>query len=81
MGFIGTFTRFIVSVAIFVVVLALGIIFSPQLISFFGNLPGTVTIGNVEIPILASIVASLVLTVLINLIALPFRRNRGATAS
>jgi hypothetical protein len=83
MGFIGSFVRLLVALVIFVGVLVLGIIFSPQLASLFKNLPGTVTIGNgnsqVEIPILASIAVSLVLTLVLNLIMLPFRRRSAET--
>ncbi len=75
MGLIGSFVRFIVSIGLLIAVLVLGIVFAPQLISAFGNMPGTVTVGNVQIPLLASIIASLVLTLVVNLIAIPFRRS------
>lgn len=75
MGLIGSFVRFIVSIGLFIAVLVLGIVFSGQLISAFGNMPGTITVGNVQVPLLASIVASLVLTLVVNLIAIPFRRS------
>lgn len=78
MGLIGTFVRFIISVAIFLVILALGIVFGPQLYSALGTLPGTIVIGNVEIPVLASIVASVALSLLLNLVTLPFRRHNEA---
>ena len=77
MGLIGGFFRLIFSVIIFFVVLGLGIFFAPQLSSFFHALPGTFDVqfngGTVEIPILASIVASVGASVLISLITLPFR--------
>lgn len=83
MGLVGNFFRLILSLVIFVVVLLLGIFFAPQLGSFFTSLPGTfeVTIGNnrVEIPLLASIVASVAVTLLINLITLPFRSRSART--
>ncbi len=78
MGLIGSFFRLVISLAIFVAVIILGAIFAPQITQALGNFPGTVTIGNVEIPLLASILASLLLTIIVNLIALPFRsRNEG----
>ena len=80
MGFIGSFVRLLLGIIIFIAVLVLGIVFSPQLFSFFGNLPGTFTFqsGNtqVQVPILASILASVVLTLVLNLIMLPFRRRQ-----
>jgi len=79
MGFIGSLVRLLVGLALFVVVLMLGIAFAPQLATLFGSLPGTFTFTNngttVQIPVLASIVASVVLTLIVNLIALPFRRR------
>lgn len=79
MGFLGSFVRLLVGIVVFIVVLALGIIFAPQLSSFLSSFPGNVTFksGNstVEIPVLASIVASVVLTLVLNLLALPFRRR------
>jgi len=83
MGFIGSFVRLLIALVIFVGVLILGVVFSPQLASLFNNLPGTLKIQNggstVEIPILASIAVSLVLTVVLNLIMLPFRRRSAET--
>ncbi len=77
MGLIGNFMRFIASVIIFFVVLFLGIVYSAQLGSFFQSLPGTldVQVGNstLVIPVLASIIASVVFTLLLNLLTLPFR--------
>ncbi len=85
MGLIGNFVRFLVSLAIFVGVLILGILFTPQLGGFFSSLPGTVKLnfgnGTVEIPVLASIVASVAASLLINLIALPFRRSNDLSRS
>ena len=77
MGIISSFVRFVGSIVLFVVVLILGIVFAPQIASAFSNhIPGgTVTVGSVHIPVLASIVASLALTLVVNLLALPFRRR------
>jgi hypothetical protein len=75
MGIVGSFLRFLAGLAIFIVVLVLGIAFSAQLVPFLQGFPGTIQIGNVQIPLLASIVASLALTIIVNLIALPFRRS------
>ena len=77
MGLIGSFVRFVGSIVLFIVVLLLGIVFAPQIASLFSNhIPGgTVQVGNIQIPVLASIVASLALTLVVNLLALPFRRR------
>jgi amino acid permease len=75
MGIVGSFLRFLAGLAIFVVVLVLGIAFSAQLTPLLQSFPGTIHLGNVQIPLLASIVFSLALTIVINLVALPFRRN------
>ncbi len=75
MGIVGSFLRFLAGLAIFVVVLVLGIAFSAQLTPLLQSFPGTIQIGSVQIPLLASIVLSLVLTIVVNLIALPFRRS------
>ncbi len=81
MGLIGSFFRLVIGIVFFVAIIILGAVFAPQLIQAFGQLPGTLTVGSgntaVQIPILASIVASLILTVIVNLVALPFR-NRSA---
>jgi hypothetical protein len=82
MGLIGSFFRLVAGIIIFLVVL----LFGGQILSALGvnvmNLPGTIAIGSgnstVYIPVLASIVISLVGTLLINLIALPFRRASEA---
>ncbi len=82
MGFLGSLVRLLFGIVVFIVVLALGIIFAPQLSSFLGSFPGNVSFqsGNstVTVPILASIVASVVLTLVLNLVALPFRRRNTA---
>lgn len=75
MGIVGSFVRFLAGLAIFVVVLVLGIAFSAQLTPLLQSFPGTIQLGNVQIPLLASIVLSLALTIIINVIAIPFRRN------
>ncbi|MBA3826254.1 MAG: hypothetical protein H0X24_20435 [Ktedonobacterales bacterium] len=75
MGILGSFLRFLAGLAIFVVVLVLGIAFSAQLTPLLQSFPGTIQLGNVQVPLLASIVLSLALTIVVNLIAIPFRRN------
>jgi Protein of unknown function (DUF2905) len=79
MGAIGTLGRLLLSIAVFIVVIIAGIILAPSLTDFFRQLPGTFefTSGNtsIQVPLVASIVASLLLTLVINLIALPFRRR------
>ena len=76
MGIIGSFLRLVAGLVIFVVVLILGIAFAPQIGTTLTNFPGTIQLGSVQIPLLASVLASLALTIIINLIAIPFR-NRG----
>jgi hypothetical protein len=76
MGLIGSFFRLVISLAIFVAVIVLGAIFAPQMAQAFNGIPGgTITVGSVQIPLVASIVASVVLTIVVNLIALPFRNR------
>ena len=83
MGPLESFLRLIVGLVLFFGVLIAGIIFAPQLTPLLGNLPGTITIKNggttVVIPLLPAIVGSVVLTVLVNLLFLPFRRRNPQT--
>jgi hypothetical protein len=76
-GPIEAFIRFIIALILFVGVLIAGLIFTPQLL-FLKNLPGTVSITSggttVYIPVLGAIVASVALTLIVNLVSLPFRR-------
>jgi len=76
----GTAVRLTISILLFIVVLFLGVIFTPQLSAFLNQFPGnfSYTSGNstVQVPLLASIVASLVLTVVVNVISIPFRRRQ-----
>ena len=76
MGIIGSFVRFVAGLVIFVVVLVLGIAFSAQLTPILQNFPGTIQLGSVQIPLLASVVFSLALTIVLNLVSIPFRRRR-----
>lgn len=80
----GFIFQVIFSVIVFIAVLILGAVFTPVLLPYFNQFPGSITISSgssyVTIPVLASIVSSLLLTLVINLIALPFRRrNRTIT--
>lgn len=79
MGPIESFLRLVVSLLLFVGVLIAGIVFAPQLTPLLGNLPGTLTVHNgnttVVVPILPAIVGSVLLSVLVNLLFLPFRRR------
>jgi hypothetical protein len=78
MGLIGSFVRFMVSIVIFVAALVFGIILSVQHPDWFTNLPGTLTFTSgattVAVPLLASIVLSVGLSLVMNLVTLPLRR-------
>lgn len=80
MGLIGSFFRLALSIVIFIAVLVLGIIYAPQLTQVFGGTvpPGSLTVPlgstTLVIPILVSIVASVLFSLVLNLVSLPFRR-------
>ncbi|HUF14988.1 MAG TPA: DUF2905 domain-containing protein [Acidimicrobiia bacterium] len=62
-----------------VVVVGALVRFAPGLFSWFGNLPGDIDIhgenSRVFIPVTSMIVASIVLTVIVNLVGLLFRNR------
>lgn len=80
MGLLGSFLRLAFSIVIFIAALVLGIIYAPQLTQAFGGTvpPGSLSVpigsSTLVIPLLVSIVASVLLSLVVNLVSLPFRR-------
>lgn len=79
MGLISSFTRFIITLILFIVGLFVSLTLAPQLMTSLAALPGSFTLGSgtsaFQYPVLVSLVGGLLLTFIVNILAFPFRRR------
>ncbi len=75
MGAISGFIRLVLGIVFFIAVIIAGNLYAAQFMHYLKGFPGTFQIGSVEIPLLASLIVSVGLTLIINLVGLLFRER------